>query len=126
MIIADRQQRFLVDALQAAYQGVQQIGSGSFGSLSTVSLRGLPSNQTLVVQDGIVLNNPSSFGNGFNFANFDTMDVERVEVLRGAQSTLYGSDAIGGVINIITRDGSEGFNARADVGRGKFWNLSWC
>ncbi|MEL7546126.1 MAG: TonB-dependent receptor [Pseudomonadota bacterium] len=114
-----RQQRFVFDALNAV-PGVQIIRSGSFGALSSVSLRGLPSDQTLVVQDGVVLNNPASFGNGFNFANFDTVDIERIEVLRGAQSTLYGSDAIGGVINIVTKDGRDGFGADTFIEGGSF------
>ncbi len=117
--IETRQQRFVFDALQST-PGVQGNRSGSFGSLSTVSIRGLPSGQTLVVQDGVVQNNPSSFANSFNFANFDTSDIERIEVLRGAQSTLYGSDAIGGVINIVTKDGSEGFGGSAFVEGGSF------
>lgn len=117
-----RQQRFVYDALNAV-PGVQVIGSGSFGALSTVSIRGLPSAQTLVVQDGVVLNDPSSFSNGFNFANFNAIDVKQIEVLRGAQSTLYGSDAIGGVINIITEDGREGFGGEAFVEGGSFDTL---
>ncbi|MEM9168500.1 MAG: TonB-dependent receptor [Pseudomonadota bacterium] len=114
-----RQQRFVFDAL-AAIPGVQVVRTGSFGSLATVSVRGLDSDQTLVVQDGVVINNPASFGNGFNFANFDTADVERIEVIRGAQSTLYGSDAIGGVINIVTKDGRDGFGADALFELGSF------
>lgn len=114
-----RQQRFVFDALNAA-PGVQVIRSGSFGALSSVSLRGLPSGQTLAVQDGVVLNDPSSFNNAFNFANFDTGDIERIEVLRGAQSTLYGSDAIGGVVNIVTKDGREGFGGEAYAEGGSF------
>ena len=114
-----RQNQFVYDALNAV-PGLQIVRSGSFGALTSVSLRGLPSDQTLVVQDGIVLNNPSSFGNGFNFARFDTTDVERIEVLRGAQSTLYGSDAIGGVINIITKDGRKGFAGDAFIEGGSF------
>ncbi len=114
-----RQQRFVFDALNAV-PGVQVIRSGSFGAIASVSLRGLPSDQTLVVQDGVVLNDPASFGNGFNFANFDTADIERIEVLRGAQSALYGSDAIGGVVNIVTRDGREGFGGEAFVEGGSF------
>ncbi len=117
--IALRQQRFVFDALQAV-PGVQVVRSGSFGALSSVSIRGLPTNQTLVVQDGVVLNDPASFGNSFNFANFDTNDIRQLEVLRGAQSTLYGSDAIGGVINIVTRDGREGFAADGFLEVGSF------
>ncbi len=115
-----RQQRFLFDVL-TTQPGVQVNRSGSFGSLATVSVRGLPSGQTLVVQDGIVLNNPSSFDNGFNFANFDSADIERVEVLRGAQSVLYGSDAIGGVINIVTKGANkEGIGGNAFIEGGTF------
>lgn len=117
-----RQQRFLYDVLQAA-PGVQVTRTGSFGSLATVSIRGLDSDQTLVVQDGVVLNNPASFGNGFNFANFDTSDIERIEVIRGAQSTLYGSDAIGGVINIVTKDGGDGFGGSGFIEGGSFATL---
>lgn len=117
--IKERQQNFIYDAISTT-PGVQVVRSGSFGALSSVSLRGLPSAQTLVVQDGIVLNDPSSFNNAFNFANFDTGDVERIEVLRGAQSTLYGSDAIGGVVNIITKDGRDGFGGEAFVEGGSF------
>ncbi len=102
--IEQRQHRFVFDSLQTI-PGVQTISAGSLGGLRTVSVRGLPSDQTLFVQDGIVSNNPAFFGNSFDFANFDTNDIERIEILRGAQSTLYGSDAIGGVINIITKDG---------------------
>ncbi|MEO1656994.1 MAG: TonB-dependent receptor [Pseudomonadota bacterium] len=114
-----RQQQFLYDAL-AAVPGVQLLRTGSFGSAATVSIRGLDSDQTLVVQDGVVVNDPSSFGNGFDFSTFDTSDVERVEVIRGAQSTLYGSDAIGGVINIVTKDGRDGFGGDALVEVGSF------
>ena len=102
-----RQQRVVYDGL-AAVPGVQVTRSGSYGALASVSMRGLDSDQTLVVQDGIVLNNPATFGNTFDFSKLDTRDIERIEVIRGAQSTLYGSDAIGGVINIVTKEGSQG------------------
>lgn len=114
-----RQQRFVYDVLQAL-PGIQVTRSGSLGALASVSVRGLDSDQTLVVQDGIVLNNPASFGNSFNFANFDTSDIERIEVIRGAQSTLYGSDAIGGIVNIVTKDGAEGFGASGYLEGGSF------
>ena len=113
------QQRLLVDSLQTV-AGVQVIQSGNLGSLTSVSMRGLPSSQTLVVQDGVVLNDPVSFNGGFNFAGYDNVDVERIEVLRGAQATLYGSNAIGGVINIVTQTGEEGFEADALFEAGAF------
>jgi vitamin B12 transporter len=114
-----KQQRFLYEALRSV-PGVQITRSGSFGSLASVSIRGLEADQTLVVQDGIVLNNPGSFDNSFNFANFDTSDIERIEVIRGAQSTIYGSDAIGGVINIITKGGEGDLGASGFVEGGSF------
>lgn len=114
-----RQYRFVFDAVRSV-PGVQVTRSGSFGGISSISIRGLDSDQTLVVQDGIVLNNPASLGNSFDFANFDTSDIERIEVIRGAQSTLYGSDAIGGVINIVTKDGADGFGASGFVEGGSF------
>lgn len=114
-----RQQRFVYEALQSV-PGVQVTRSGSFGALASISVRGLESDQTLVVQDGIILNNPGTFGNTFNFANLDTSEIERIEVIRGAQSTLYGSDAIGGVINIVTKDGAEGFGANGFIEGGSF------
>jgi vitamin B12 transporter len=114
-----RQQRFVFDALEVV-PGLQVTRSGSFGGITGVSVRGLPSDQTLVVQDGIVLNDAASFGNSFNASRFQTIDVQRIEVLRGAQSTLYGSDAIGGVINIITQDGHDGFGGEAYLEGGSF------
>lgn len=117
--IALRQQRFLTDAISLA-PGIQPTRAGSFGGLSSVSIRGLPTDQTLVVVDGVEQNNPAFFGNSFDFANFDTSDIARIEVLRGAQSTVYGSDAIAGVINIVTADGREGLGGQALVEGGSF------
>ncbi|MEO0882637.1 MAG: TonB-dependent receptor [Pseudomonadota bacterium] len=117
--IEARQQVQVFDTL-ALVPGVQTSRSGPIGTTSTVFLRGAPSNTTLVVQDGIVLNNLAATSGGFNFANFDTSDVERIEVIRGAQSTIYGSDAIGGVVNIVTRSGAEGLGGSASLEGGSF------
>jgi vitamin B12 transporter len=70
-----------------------------------VFMRGANSEHTLVLLDGIELNDPSSPGGRYDFANLPTDNIERVEILRGPQSTLYGSRAMGGVINIITKRG---------------------
>lgn len=117
--IEERQQRLLLDVIRLA-PGVTVTTAGSPGALATVSIRGLPTVQTLLVVDGVVVNDPSSFGNGFDFGQFDTADIERIEVLRGAQSTLYGSNAIGGVINILTKDGREGLGGGGFVEGGSF------
>ncbi len=73
------------------------------GQVTQVSIRGSRNNQVLVLIDGIKLGDPSSTSTQFQFDHLTSLDIERIEVLRGNQSSLYGSDAIGGVINIITR-----------------------
>lgn len=85
--------------------GLDIVQTGPRGGLTSVFLRGTNSNQTKVLFNGIPLNDPSSAGRAFDFSSMSVDMIERIEVVRGPQSTLYGSDAIGGVINIITRRG---------------------
>ena len=98
------QNRSVTDVLRTV-PGVDIAGSGGPGQPTSVFLRGAKSEHTLVLIDGVEMNDPISPGRSFNFANLTTDNIERIEVLRGPQSTLYGSDAIGGVINIITKKG---------------------
>jgi vitamin B12 transporter len=72
------------------------------GTNQTVFMRGANSGRTLILLDGIPVNDPSQINNEFDLNLFSINDIERIEVCRGAQSTLYGSDAVAGVINIIT------------------------
>ena len=72
------------------------------GSVQTVYMRGASSGRTLILLDGIPVNDPSMINNEFDLNLFSLDNVERIEICKGAQSTLYGSDAIAGVINIIT------------------------
>ena len=84
---------------------------GGPGGLTAVSIRGGESNFTLVLVDGVAVNDPTNFrGGGFDFANLNPHLVDRIEVVRGALSAVYGSDALAGVINIITRRPQEGHN----------------
>ncbi len=85
--------------------GVSVMQSGAFGGSASVYLRGSKPGHTLVIIDGIEVNDPMSTDRSFDFADLTVDNVERIEVVRGPQSTLYGSDAIGGVINIITKKG---------------------
>jgi vitamin B12 transporter len=85
--------------------GLDVTQTGPTGSVTAVSLRGAKTDQTKVLIDGVAVNDPIAPGGGFNFGNLLTEDVERIEVVRGPQSVLYGSDAIGGVINIILKRG---------------------
>lgn len=103
--IAQRQRMPVLDILRGL-PGVDVVQSGGFGQQTSVFLRGANANHTLVLIDGIEANDPSDPSGAFDFANLLTDNIERIEILRGSQSTLYGSDAIGGVINIITKKGA--------------------
>ncbi len=83
--------------------GVSLAQSGTRGKTTSVFTRGTNSNHTLVLMDGVRANNPSD--GRFDFGQIPAENIERIEILRGPGSALYGSDAIGGVINIITRRG---------------------
>lgn len=77
--------------------------SGSIGRQTEMTIRGSSSSQVLVMIDGVQVNSPTQ--GFFDFANLTTDNVERIEVVRGPQSTLYGSDAMAGLINIVTKKG---------------------
>ena len=85
------------------------------GSVQTVFMRGASAGRTLILMDGIPMNDPSQISNDYDLNLFSINDVERIEICRGAQSTLYGSDAVAGVINIITikKDINKIFNVKA-------------
>lgn len=106
--------------LLRAEPGLSVVQNGGAGQLSTVQLRGTESRHTLVLIDGIRVNDPSAGAGEFDFNNLAMADVERIEILRGPQSAIYGSDAIGGVINIITRKGRGAPRASATLEGGSF------
>ena len=99
---------FALDALASA-PGVTVNQNGAFGGVATVRIRGAGADQTLVLLDGVPMGDPSSVGGGYDFSVLDAADIDRIEILKGAQSTLWGSDAIGGVVNIVTKKPEEGF-----------------
>jgi vitamin B12 transporter len=87
--------------------GLFVTSDGGLGRRSSVYIRGGRSEDTLVMMDGMEINDPISPGRAFgNFSDLLTDNIDRIEVVRGPQSTLYGSDSIGGVVNIITKKGA--------------------
>jgi vitamin B12 transporter len=117
--IAAKQAQTLPDALQYV-PGLNIVQSGGPGGQTSVFMRGTDSNHVKVLVDGIDVGDTSSPNGAFDFGQFLTPDIAKIEVLRGPQSGLYGSDAIGGVINIITKSGSGPAQFTADVEGGSF------
>ncbi len=103
--IEAKQQTQVLDVLRSV-PGVNIMQQGPAGANSSIFLRGTDNKHTLVLVDGIEFRDTSTIGGGANIANLSVDNIEQIEVVRGAQSVLYGSDAIGGVINIITRKGT--------------------
>jgi vitamin B12 transporter len=114
--LQDRQTRILSDVLRDV-PGVEVNRTGGVGGLTSVRIRGSENNHVLVFVDGIKVDDPYSTS-GFDFSTLLNDEASRVEVLRGQQSSLYGSDAIGGVISYTTLSGREapGITLRAEGG----------
>jgi vitamin B12 transporter len=96
----------IIEALQEVL-GISILQSGPVGSSASVMFRGANSEHTLVMIDGVEVNDPITPARTYDFSHLRVEGIERVEILRGPQSTLYGSDAMAGVINIITQKGQE-------------------
>ncbi|MBI4976790.1 MAG: TonB-dependent receptor [Spirochaetes bacterium] len=114
--------RDVSDALRTV-SGITAAQSGAFGGIASVFMRGLGSERTLVMINGVAVNSSADFSHSFNFANLPADDVERIEVIRGPQSTLYGSDAMAGVINIITKKGKGAPQATVSLEGGSYATL---
>ncbi|WP_017671498.1 TonB-dependent receptor [Blastomonas sp. AAP53] len=115
--IQRRQTQTVADVLRTV-PGVSIARNGGIGTGTSVFIRGAESDQTVALVDGVKLNDPSSPGGGFNFGNLLIGNIERIEVLRGPSSVLWGSQAIGGVVNMITRPPNEDLsvNLRGEYG----------
>ncbi len=116
--IEAKQQTQVLDVLRDI-PGVNIVQTGNTGGAVSIYLRGTDTKHTLVMIDGVEFRDIAGFG-GADIANLSTNDIERIEVVRGAQSVLYGSDAIGGVINIITKQGSKQPSGYASVEGGSY------
>ena len=101
---------FLGDALSSNTTSANFFQSGGHGTSSAIQLRGLPKRYSTVYIDGVKMSDPSSVSNDFDFNHILTSSISRVEILKGNQSSVYGSGAIGGTINITTKKGKPGFH----------------
>lgn len=115
-----RKLKTVVEALRLA-QGLAVFQSGGPGTLAQVRMRGGTPQQTLVLIDGAIVN--SATDGTYNFANLTTDNIDRIEILRGSQGMMWGSDAMGGVVNIITKRGRETPNISAFAEYGSFATL---
>ncbi|MDD2767153.1 MAG: TonB-dependent receptor, partial [Methylococcus sp.] len=111
---------YSVDQILRIVPGLDVVQSGGPGRETSVFLRGANSGQTIVLIDWIEMNDPSSANAGFDFANLTVDNIERIEILRGAASSVYGSEAMGGVINIITKKGTGKPRVKASVDGGSY------
>jgi len=114
--LANRGIRFVSDALRDI-PGAAVVPVGSYGGVTSLFLRGGESDYVKILVDGVALNMP---GGAFNLANLTTDNVDRIEVVRGPTSVLYGSDAVTGVVQIFTKRGRPGIDAAVNATAGTF------
>ena len=115
--IARAGQPFLLDVLRAL-PGLSLSQTGPLGGVANIRIRGGESDHTLVLINGVKFNDPTS--RAFDFAHLLASDVERVEIIKGAQSVVHGADALAGVISITTRKNEESQYLRGQIEGGSF------
>ncbi len=104
-LIEKRQARYVTDLLRAV-PGFSVSQTGTTGTQAQVRVRGAEANHVLVLIDGVRANDPAT-GDEFRWEQLSTNNIERIEIVRGPQSSLWGSDAIAAVVHIITRSGGD-------------------
>lgn len=112
--------RFVQDALRDV-PGASVVQVGSYGGVSSLFLRGGESDYVKVLIDGVPVNQS---GGGYNWANLTTDNVERIEILRGPASVIYGSDAVSGVVQVFTRRGANGVAVEGGGEAGTFGTVN--
>src|SRR5882757_704975 len=116
----ERDQRRTVPEALSTVPGLNVVQSGGPGGLTSVFMRGTNANHTKVLIDGIDVSDPSNQARVFDLGQLLTSDIQQIEVLRGPQSGLYGADALGGVISIITKKGEGPPRATGMIEGGSF------
>lgn len=120
--IKEKNYNSVIDILREV-PGISVFQLGGPGMLSYVNIRGANTNHTLVLVDGTEMNDASSPSNAFDFSTLSVNDISKIEIVRGPQSTLYGSDAIAGVIAIYTKEGQakQKFSINGETGSNNFY-----
>ena len=111
---------FIGDILDNNLNGMNYFQSGGYGTVSGIQLRGQPKRYTTVYIDGVKVSDPSTPSNDYYFNNLMSGSFDRIEVLKGAQSSLYGSGALAGTVQLFSKKGREGHNQDANVSTGSF------
>ena len=118
--ISNSNQFFIGDILDNNMNGINYFQQGGMGTVSGIQLRGQPKRYTTVYIDGVKVSDPSTPSNDYYFNNLMTGSFDRVEVLKGAQSSLYGSGALAGTIQLFSKKGREGHNKNIKISTGSF------
>ena len=111
---------FIGDILDNNLNGMNQFQQGGYGTVSGIQLRGQPKRYTTVYIDGVKVSDPSTPSNDYYFNNLISGSFDRIEVLKGAQSSLYGSGALAGTVQLFSKKGREGHNQDVNVSTGSF------
>jgi len=111
---------FIGDILDNSLNGMNYFQSGGYGTVSGIQLRGQPKRYTTVYVDGVKVSDPSTPSNDYYFNNLMSGSFDRVEILKGAQSSLYGSGALAGTVQLFSKKGQEGHNKNINISKGSF------
>ena len=116
--ISESNEFFLGELLSKNLNGMNYFQQGGAGTVSGIQLRGLPKKYSTVYVDGVKMSDPSTPDNAYYFNNLMTGSLDRVEILKGAQTSLYGSGALAGTVNIFSKKGRDGHNKNIGVSTG--------
>ena len=118
--IENSNEYFIGDILDNNLNGMNLFQSGGYGAVAGIQLRGQPKRYTTVYIDGVKVSDPSTPSNDYYFNNLVSGSFDRVEILKGAQSSLYGSGALAGTVQLFSKKGQEGHNNDINISAGSF------